>query len=227
MTEYLSILGMVQFTAISTRHNLSFVCSRLAAGAHLRTDAHWHELFRTLSYWVASPGVGLLLKRGPESLSLVGYADADDAGDKENLSPTGGYLFTLGGAAVFWQAKKLQGATKLSSTKSGFEATVEAGKEGQKLRLLMKEFQLLKKGVPTTLYVDNMSAVKISQAGGLQRHMKHVDHHHMWLQDMVRLKKLKLQHIPTTVQPADLNKAARQGSLQLLLCSSWASSVCS
>ncbi|CAI5968702.1 unnamed protein product [Closterium sp. NIES-65] len=67
MTEFLSILGMVQFAAIATRPNLSFACSRLAAGAYLRTNAHWHELFRTLSYWAASPDKG-----GPESLTLVG-----------------------------------------------------------------------------------------------------------------------------------------------------------
>ncbi|CAI7783925.1 unnamed protein product [Closterium sp. NIES-54] len=145
----------------------------------------------------------LLFKGGPESLTLVGYADADDAGDKENMSSTGGYLFKLGGAAVSWQAKKLQGATKLSSTVSELVAAVEAGKEGRTLRFLMWEFQLLKKGVPTTLYVDNMSAVQLSLAGGLQRRMKHVDRRHMWLQDMARVKKLELQHIPTTAQPAD------------------------
>ncbi|CAI7841001.1 unnamed protein product [Closterium sp. NIES-54] len=95
-TEYLSILGMVQFAAISTRPGLSCACSRLAVGAHLRTDAHWYELFCILSYWAATPDTGLLFKGGPESLTLVGYADADDAGDKENRSSTGGYLFKLG-----------------------------------------------------------------------------------------------------------------------------------
>ncbi|CAI7822551.1 unnamed protein product [Closterium sp. NIES-54] len=77
----------------------------------------------------------------------------------------------------------------------------------------MWEFQLLKKGVPTTLYVDSMSTVQISLAGRLQGRMKHVDRRHMWLPDMVRMKKLELQHIPTTAQPADfftkrLEKAA-------------------
>ncbi|CAI7838244.1 unnamed protein product [Closterium sp. NIES-53] len=105
--------------------------------------------------------------------------------------------------AISSQAKKVQGATKLSSTESELVAAVEVGKEGRKLRFLLWELQLLKKGVPTNLYVDNMSAMCLSQAGGLQRRMKHVDHRHMHLQDMVRMKNLELQHIPTTVQPAD------------------------
>ncbi|CAI7750499.1 unnamed protein product [Closterium sp. NIES-53] len=83
---------------------------------------------------------------------------ADDAGDKENRSSTGGYLFKLGGAAISWQAKKLQGATNLSSTESEFVAVVDTGKEGRKLRFLLWGIQLLKKGVPTTLHIDNMSA---------------------------------------------------------------------
>ncbi|CAI7818676.1 unnamed protein product [Closterium sp. NIES-54] len=73
---------------------------RLAPGAYLRTEMLWHELFHTLSYWAASSDMGLLFKGGPESLTLVGNADADDAGDKGNWSSTGGYLFKLGGAAV-------------------------------------------------------------------------------------------------------------------------------
>ncbi|CAI6006332.1 unnamed protein product, partial [Closterium sp. NIES-64] len=162
--------------------------NRLATGTHLRTNAHWYELFRTLSYWAASPDKGLLFKGGPKSLTLVGYAYADDARDKENRLSMRGYLFKLGRAAVSWQAKKLQGATKLSSTESELVAAVEAGKGGRKLRFLLWEFQLLKMGVPTTLYVDNMSAMQLSQAGGLQGRMKHVDHRHMWLQDMVRMK---------------------------------------
>ncbi|CAI5971368.1 unnamed protein product [Closterium sp. NIES-64] len=36
--------------------------NRLAVGTHLRTDAHWHELFCTLSYWAASPNKGLLFQ---------------------------------------------------------------------------------------------------------------------------------------------------------------------
>ncbi|CAI5979357.1 unnamed protein product [Closterium sp. NIES-64] len=47
------------------------MADHLAAGAHLRTDAHWHELFRTLSYWAASPNMGLLFKGGPETVQLT------------------------------------------------------------------------------------------------------------------------------------------------------------
>ncbi|CAI5990161.1 unnamed protein product [Closterium sp. NIES-65] len=68
------------------------------------------------------------------------WGDADDASDNENQFSTGGYLFKLGKASVSWQAKKLQGATKLSSTESELVAAVEAGKEGRKLRFLLWEF---------------------------------------------------------------------------------------
>ncbi|CAI7746038.1 unnamed protein product [Closterium sp. NIES-53] len=37
---------------------------------------------------------------GPESLELIGYVDADDAGDKQNRTSTGGYVFVYGGAAL-------------------------------------------------------------------------------------------------------------------------------
>ncbi|CAI7845862.1 unnamed protein product [Closterium sp. NIES-54] len=91
--------------------------------------------------------VALEFGGGPESLELVGYADADDAGDKQNRTSTGGYIFVLGGAAVSWASQRIRCAT-LSSTESEYVAAVEAGKEARRLRFLLAEFQLLRSEEP-------------------------------------------------------------------------------
>ncbi|CAI7755824.1 unnamed protein product [Closterium sp. NIES-53] len=205
--EYRQKVGSLQFAACTTRPDISFACSKLGSGQTVRSDQHWKELDRCLAYLVGSRDVALEFGGGPESLELVGYADADDAGDKQYRTSTGGYIFVLGGAAVSWASQRIRCAT-LSSTESEYVAAVEAGKEARRLRFLLAEFQLLRSEEPTTLFVDNSSAISVAGGMGLKGSLKHMERRHMWLQHMVKRRKLQLQYIPTSEQPADyLTKA--------------------
>ncbi|CAI7771267.1 unnamed protein product [Closterium sp. NIES-53] len=144
---------------------------------------------------------------GPESLCLVGYADADDAGDKQNRTSTGGYVFIFGGAAVSWSSQCIECAT-LSSTESEYVAATEAGKEAHRLCFVLAEFQLLDAGKPTILHADNQSAITVVEGLGLKGNLKHMERRYAWLQHMVKRGKIALQYILTTEQLADfLTKA--------------------
>ncbi|CAI7750213.1 unnamed protein product [Closterium sp. NIES-53] len=140
-----------------------------------RIDQHWKELDRCLAYLVGSRDVALEFGGGPESLEPVGYANADDAGDKQKWTSNGGYVFVLGGAAVSWASQRIRCAT-LSSTESE---------------------------EPTILFVDNSSAISVVGGLGLKGSLKHMECRHMWLQHMVKHRKLQLQYIPTSKQPTD------------------------
>ncbi|CAI7852486.1 unnamed protein product [Closterium sp. NIES-54] len=96
----------------------------------------------------------------------------------------------------------------LSSTESEYVAAVEAGKEARRLRFLLAEFQLLRSEEPTTLFVHYSSAITVAGGMGLKGSLKHMERRHMWLQQMVKRRKLQLQYIPTNEQLADyLTKA--------------------
>ncbi|CAI7816870.1 unnamed protein product [Closterium sp. NIES-54] len=127
---------------------------------------------------------------GPESLELVGYANADDARDKQNRTSTSGYVFVIEGAANSWASQRIRCAT-LSSTESEYVAAVEAGKEARRLRFMLTEFQLLRSEEPTTLFVDNSSAISVAGGMGLKGSLKHMERRHMWLQHMVKHRKLQ------------------------------------
>ncbi|CAI7891165.1 unnamed protein product, partial [Closterium sp. NIES-54] len=195
--EYRQKVGSLQFAACTTRPDISFACSKLGSGQTVRSDQHWKELDRCLAYLVGSRNVALEFGGEPESLELVGYADADDAGDKQNRTSTGGYIFVLGGADVSWASQRIRCAT-LSSTESEYVAAVEAGKEARRLRFLLAEFQLLRSEEPTTLFVYNSSAISVASGMGLKGSLKHMERRHMWLQHMVKRRKLQLQYIPTS-----------------------------
>ncbi|CAI7832331.1 unnamed protein product, partial [Closterium sp. NIES-54] len=104
--EYRQKVGSLHFVATMTRPDIEFACSKLT----VRSDQHWREVDHCLAYLADTRDTALEFGGGPESLELIGYVDADDAGDKQNQTSTGGYVFVYGGAAVFWQPQA-HGAT--------------------------------------------------------------------------------------------------------------------
>ncbi|CAI5958955.1 unnamed protein product [Closterium sp. NIES-64] len=153
------------------------------------------------------PDIAFACSKLGKSLELIGYVDADDAGDKQNRTSTGGYVFVYGGAAVSWSSSRIKCAT-LSSTELEYVAATDAGKEGRRLRFLLAEFKLLVAGKPAILRVDNKSAITVAEGLGLTGNLKHMERRYAWLEHMVRRGKFVLKYIPTTEQPAEfLTKA--------------------
>ncbi|CAI7902997.1 unnamed protein product [Closterium sp. NIES-54] len=200
--EYREKVGLLQFAATTTRPDIAFAGSKLGIGLTVRSDQHWHEVDCCLAYLADNRDTALEFSGGPESLELIGYVDAEDAGDKQNRMSTSGYVFVYGGAAVSWSSSLIKCAT-LSSTESEYVAATNAGKEGRRLRFLLAEFKLLDAGKPTILRVDNKSAITVAAGLGLTGNLKHMERRYAWLQHMVRRRKFVLKYIPTTKEPAD------------------------
>ncbi|CAI7826727.1 unnamed protein product, partial [Closterium sp. NIES-53] len=205
--EYRQKAGSLQFAATTRRPDTAFAWSKLGSGLTVRSDQHWREVDRCLAYLADTRDTALEFGGGPESLELIGYVDADDAGDKQDRTSTGGYAFVYGGAAVSWLSSRIKCAT-LSSTESKYVAATNAGKEGRRLRFLLAEFKLLDAGKPTILRVDNKSAITVAEGLGLTGNLKHMERRYAWLQHMVRRGKFVLKFIPTTEQPADFRTKA-------------------
>ncbi|CAI7748262.1 unnamed protein product, partial [Closterium sp. NIES-54] len=205
--EYRQKVGSLQFMAAKTRPDIAFARRKLGSGPTVRSDQHWREVDRCLAYLASTCDTALEFGGAPESLKLVGYVDAVDAGDTQNRTSTGGYVFVYGGSAVSWSSQRIKCAT-LSSTELEYVAATEAGKEGHRLRFFLAEFRQLDARTPIILWVDNKSAIMVAKGMGLTSNLKHMDRRQAWLQDMVKRGKFTLKYIPTTEQPADfLTKA--------------------
>ncbi|CAI7799916.1 unnamed protein product [Closterium sp. NIES-54] len=80
--KYRQKVGSLQFAATTTRPDIAFAYSKLGSGLMVRSDQHWHEVDRCLAYLADTRDTALEFGGGPELLELIGYVDADDAGDK-------------------------------------------------------------------------------------------------------------------------------------------------
>ncbi|CAI7906320.1 unnamed protein product [Closterium sp. NIES-54] len=205
--EYWQKDSSLQFAATTTRPDIAFACSKLGSGLTVRSDQNWREVDRCLAYLANTRGTALEFGGRPESLKLVGYVDAVDAGDKLNRTSTGSYVIIYGGAAVSWSSQRIKCAT-LSLTESEYMVATEAGKEGCRLRFFLEEYRQLDAGTPTVLRVDNNSAITVAEGMGLTGDLNHMERQQAWLHHMVKHGKFSLRYIPTAEQPSDfLTKA--------------------
>ena len=102
---------------------------------------------------------GCRYTRSTGELGLIGYSDADYAGDVDDRKSTTGMMFMLGGSTICWQSRK-QKVIALSSCESEYIAVTTAACQGVWLRRMLNEL-LKKPGGATTLYVDNKSAIQL------------------------------------------------------------------
>ena len=91
----------------------------------------------------------------------------------------------------------------LSSTESEYVAAVEAGKEIMWMRNVLKEFGFPVTS-PSTLFIDNQSAISVSKNPEHHGRMKHLDLRHYWLRDTVDSGHLVPVHVRTGEMVADI-----------------------
>ncbi|CAI7806631.1 unnamed protein product [Closterium sp. NIES-53] len=185
---------------VRDRPDIAFACSKLGSGLTVRSDQHWREVDRCLAYLAKTRGTTLEFGSEPESLKMVGYVDADDAGDKQNRRRTGGYVFVYRGAAVSLSSQRIKCVT-LSSIESEYVAATKFAKEGRRLRFLLAEFRQLDAETPRVLQMDNKSAITVAEGMGLTGNLKHMERRQAWLQHMVKRGNFLLRYIPTAEQP--------------------------
>ena len=93
------------------------------------TTEHMSAVKHLLCYVAGTINVGCYYTTAPEGAHLVGYSDADIAGDVDNRKSTTGTLFFYGNCLVSWQSQK-QKVVSLSSCESEYIAAATAACQG-------------------------------------------------------------------------------------------------
>jgi hypothetical protein len=111
------------------------------------------------------------------SFTLIGYADADYAGDKDNRRSTSGYVVTLSHgeniATIDWRAKQ-QDVVALSSAESELISSCTATQNKVYIRQLLTDIGF-KQDEPTMIMEDNQACIAMSNNPIIQKRTKHMD----------------------------------------------------
>ena len=187
--SYQSAVGALIYSILGMRPDLAFAVGSLRRHSAKPSVEHQHTLECTLRYLCGTSDHTLVFQRGtPGGTELLRYTDADWASDINDRKSTSGFVFMLGGAAISWRSKK-QNSVVLSSTEAEYITVVHAAKEAIWLRCLLTE---LGKNLdsPTTLFVNNQSAIVIARNPEFHDQTKHIEVQYHFLRQVVDSGKL-------------------------------------
>ncbi len=121
-----------------------------------------------------------------DSGTLIGYSDADWAGDQDDRRSTTGNVFLLGGGAVSWLSKK-QSTVALSTAEAEYVALSQAAQECVWLRRLLSDLGM--DVSPVMILEDNQGAIAIAKNPVDHSRTKHIDIRYHYIREWCRMDK--------------------------------------
>lgn len=197
--QFRSIIGGLQYLTI-TRPDLSFAVNKLSQFMHQPTELHLQQLKRILRYLKLTINHGLSLKK-PQHMQLHAFSDADWAGNLDDRTSTSAYIIYLGGNPISWLSKR-QRTVARSSTEAEYRSVAQAAAEVMWLINLLGELGI--KPQTPTLFCDNIGATYLCSNPVFHSRMKHIALDFHYVRQLVQMGKLKVSHISTKDQLADI-----------------------
>lgn len=189
---------------LCTRPDLSTAVNILSRYLNKNNKELWRCLKRVLRYLKGSQNIKLVYERGNYINLLSGYVDSDWGGnDLNDRRSTTGYLFKLfDRCTICWNTKR-QASVAASPTEAEYMALFEAVREALWLRSLAKglNIDVLKSIV---IYEDNNGCISIANNPTNHKRSKHIDIKYNFFREQVEKGIIKLLHIPTGNQLADI-----------------------
>lgn len=199
-TLYRSLAGALQYLTF-TRPDILYDVQQVCLFMHDPRVPHLAALKRILRYLQGTLHHGLQLLPSSD-LSLVAYSDFDWGGCPDSKRSTSGYCVFLGQNLVSWSSKR-QATTSRSSAEAEYRGVANAVAETTWLSQLLSELSCSPSSA-TIVYCDNISAVYLSANPVQHQRTKHIEIDIHFVRDRVALGQVRVLHVPSSHQFADI-----------------------
>ena len=202
--KYRSAIGALLYVSVNSRPDIAIATSILSRKVNNPTEADWNEVKRILRYLKYTEHTKLLLGDtwNFKSADLVGYADADWAGNEEDRKSNSGFVFKFFGAPISWKSRKQQ-CVSLSSTEAEYVALSEACQEGMWLKTLVRDLHE-NCSSQLVLFEDNQSCLKLVKSERIGGRSKHIDTKFHFIRDLFTKGEIVLEYCPSDRMVADI-----------------------
>ena len=180
---------------------------------------------------VGTANLALSYSRAGGNERLVGFCDADFAGDIVTRRSTTGFAFVWAGAAITWKSK-LQPTVAVSTTEAELKAASEAGRDALWLKQLVPAIWGDKSSpdtidgsagtnqwpsdaaAPVAIFTDSQSALALVNNPMMTQRSKHIDVIHHFARERVARGEIAFAFVGTAANVADcLTKAVPANKL--------------
>lgn len=150
-------------------------------------------------YLIRRPQAAQLFEWQGMARTLIVYSDSDWGGDKKTRKSTSSGCIMVGSHVLKVWSKRQQ-VVSLSSMEAELYAGVKAATEAIGVQAMLAEIGM---SLEIDMYMDSSSAIALSNKEGLGR-AKHIAVQDLWLQDALKLKRLRLNKVSGDENLADL-----------------------
>ncbi|XP_019084178.1 PREDICTED: uncharacterized protein LOC109125877 [Camelina sativa] len=199
-TLYRSLAGALQYLTF-TRPDIAYAVQQVCLYMHDPRDSHFTALKRIIRYVKGTLQHGLQLTSTKTS-SLTAYTDADWAGCPSMRRSTSGYCIFHGDNLISWSSKR-QHTVSRSSAEAEYRGVANVVAETVWLRNLLLELHC-PLTTATLVYCDNVSVVYLSSNPVQYQRTKHVEIDIHFVRERIALGHIRVLHIPSSSQYADI-----------------------
>ena len=206
---YQRMVGSLNYAAVSLRLDIGFAVNTLARYLQQPGEAHLTAAKRVLRYLRHTADMGIVLggkrKEQQDGTTITVWSDADWATNPDNRRSITGYVIQVDGAVVSWHSKQ-QTIVAKSTCEAETYALSAAVSEAKWIRMFVREL-LHQQGSPvihTVAHVDNTAAIAVSKNDVHHSRTKHIDLRHHHVREAVEKNMLRLEHVPSAEQLADI-----------------------
>ena len=199
-TKYMSAVGSLLYLSTKTRPDIAYAVYNVSKFCSKPNVKHWMAVKRIFRYLKGTPNLGI--NYGPNDSDLVGYSDADWAGDRNDRKSTSGHCFLLNNAIISWRSVK-QSCVALSTAEAEYVSLSGAAQEAVFLSKLLVDFKM-SSNEPVVIFEDNQSAICIAKNSKHHSKTKHIDIKFHYVRDLVTSNCIKVVHCPTEHMLADI-----------------------
>ncbi|WZZ27561.1 hypothetical protein YC2023_010962 [Brassica napus] len=208
---YRKLVGKLIYLTI-TRPDIFFAVNQVSQHMQVPKEHHWRMVERILMYLNGSPDQGVWMGCNG-STEVVGYCDADWAGDRADRRSTTGYCTFIGGNLVTWKSKK-QKVVSCSSAEAEYRAMLKLTNELVWIKGILKHLGI-DQATPMTMHCDNQAAIHIASNSVFHERTKHIEVDCHKVRQMIVLGVILPCYTRSEDQLADVfTKAARQKTME-------------
>ncbi|UYV62645.1 hypothetical protein LAZ67_2001397 [Cordylochernes scorpioides] len=199
---YRQTIGSLMYLMTGTRPDIAYAVSRVSQFMNNPGPSHWTAVKKIFGYLKATKNIGICFGGSPCTSTLIGFSDADFAGDLDTRKSTTGYVFMLNNGPISWCSQK-QNCVSLSTTESEYIAASKATKEAIWLRHLLRELHQ-EQVKPTTIFCDNQSCIRLVHNPEYHKRTKHIDISYHFIRDHFQNHAIDLLYVCSNDQAADI-----------------------
>jgi hypothetical protein len=199
-SQYCRLAGALQYLTF-TRPDIAYAVQQVCLYMHDPWEPHMSALKRILRYLQGTLDLGLHLHR-TSLADLTICTDADWVGCPDTCKSTSGYVVFLGDNLISWSSKR-QPTMSRSSAEAEYRAVANGVAEASWLRQLLLELRYPLRRA-TVIYCDNVSAVYLFTNPIQHQRTKHIEMNHHFVRERIVLGEVRVLHVSTTSQHADI-----------------------